>query len=64
MIDKNQLFKNYPYVLEALGVTFLQTNCSAVDMKRGNNYFAGKHKLHGYKGKFLLLTNGYATDIS
>ncbi len=37
--EKGQLFKNHPYALEAIDVTFQQSNRPSGNMQEGKNFF-------------------------
>ena len=64
LIDKDFSFKNHPYALEAVKITFHQTDRPSSNMQEGETYFSGKHKLYGYKVEVFLLPTGIATAIS
>ena len=61
LIDKDACFKNHPYPLEAVDVTFQQTNRPSGNMQEGKIYFSGKHKLYGYTVEVCVLPTGIAT---
>ncbi len=62
--EKGQLFINHPYALEAIDVTFQQSNRPSGNMQEGKNFFSGKHKLYGYKVEVAVRPNGFATAFS
>eukprot|EP00171_Calliarthron_tuberculosum_P017397 IDg17397t1 len=37
LIDENECFKNFPYALETVYVTFQQTNCPSGNMQEGRS---------------------------
>ena len=45
--ERGKLFKNFPFCLEAVDVTFQQANRPSGNMQEGKLYFSGKHKLYG-----------------
>ena len=63
-IDKDACFKNHPYALEAVDVTFQQTNRPSGNMQEGKICFSRKHKLNGYKVEVCVLPTGIATAFS
>ena len=58
--DQRSLFKNFPYALEAVDVTFQQANRPPGNMEEVKSYFSGNHKLHGYKAEVTVRPNGIA----
>jgi len=62
--EKKTLFKSHQYALEAIDVTFQQSNRPSGNMQEGKNYFSGKHKLYGYKVEVAVRPNGFATAFS
>ncbi len=59
--EKGQLFKDHPYAIEAIAVTFQQSNRPSGNMQEGKNFFSGKHKLYGYKVEVAFRPNGLTT---
>ena len=61
LIDEDACFNNHPYALEAVDVTFQQTNRPSGNMQEGKICFSGKHKLYVYKVEVCVLPTGIAT---
>lgn len=57
-------FKNFPCAIEAIDVTFQQSNRPSGNMQEGKRYFSGKHKLYGYKMEVCVRPNGLASAFS
>ena len=62
--EKGLLFKNFPFCLEAVDVTFQEVNRPSGNMQEGKVYFSGKHKLYGYKVEVAVRPNGTASGFS
>eukprot|EP00171_Calliarthron_tuberculosum_P022852 IDg22852t1 len=62
--EQGNTFKNYKYAVEAIDVTFQQTNRPFGNMAEGKKYFSGKHKLYGYKVEVSVRPNGLAAAYS
>jgi hypothetical protein len=62
LYNTNRQFKHFPGALYATDVRFQETNrLTAID---GNDYFSGKHSLHGFKQEISVLPNGLAVTVS
>ena len=64
MDENNQLFKHFPFCLEAIDVTVQQSNRPSGNMQEGKVYFSGKHKLYGFKVEVAVRPNGFASAFS
>ena len=62
--ENSKLFKNFPFCLEAVDVTFQQANRPSGNMQEGKVYFSGKHRLYGYKVEVAVRPSGIASDFS
>ena len=62
--ESEQLFEHFPFALEALDVTFQQSNRPSGNMQEGKVYYSGKHKLYGYKVEVCVRPNGLASAFS
>ena len=62
--ENNQLFKNFPFCLEAIDVTFQQANRSSGSMQVGKVYFSGEHKFYGFKFEVAVRLSGFALAFS
>lgn len=61
---QKKTFKNFPFAVEAVDVTFQQSNRPSGNMQEGKRYFSGKHKLYGYKMELTVRSNGLASSYS
>ena len=64
LIDKYACSNNHSYALEAVNVTFQQTNRPSGNMQDGKIYFSCKHKLYGYKFEVCVMLTGTGTAAS
>ncbi|RHY83911.1 hypothetical protein DYB37_013303 [Aphanomyces astaci] len=65
VLDKAGLcFKNYPWTLYAVDVTFQQTNAPAGSFAVKKRFFSKKHGLYGMKVEASVLPNGYAINVT
>ena len=62
--ERKELFKNFPFCLEAIDVTLQQANRPSGNMKEGKIYFSSKHKLYGYKVELSVRPNRVASAFS
>ncbi len=62
--DRDTIFGNFPYALEAVDVTFQQANRPSGKMQEGKRYSSGKHKLYGFKVEVSARPNGIASSFS
>ena len=62
--EKEKLFKNFSYALEAIDVTFQQSKRPSGNMQEGKVYFSGKRKLNGYKVEVAVRPIGIASAFS
>ncbi|KAF0706443.1 hypothetical protein AaE_014105 [Aphanomyces astaci] len=64
-LDKAGLcFKNYPWALYAVDVTFQQANAPAGSFVEKKRFFSKKHGLYGMKVEASVLPNGYAINVT
>ncbi len=62
--ETDNLFKNFPYALEVVDVTFQQTNRLSGNMQPEKAYFSVKHKLYGFKVEASVRQNEIASSFS
>lgn len=64
LCDDGTLFKDFEYAIEAIDVTFQQSNRPSGNIQEGKLYFSGKHKLYGFKVEVAVKPNGLASNAS
>ena len=63
-LERKCSFKNFPFVLQAVDITFQQSNRPSGNMQEGKVYFFGKHKLYSFKFEVAVRANGVASAFS
>ena len=64
LIHGKNIFREYPFCLYAVDVTFQCSNCLVGNYQESKKYVSNKHKLYGYKTEISVLSNGLAIDAS
>lgn len=62
--DEDELFDKFKFAVDAVDVTFQQSNRPSGLMRDGCYYFSGKHHLYGFKMEVSVRLNGLALDVS
>lgn len=58
LVEDETLFDDFAYAIEAIDVTFQQSNRPSENLREGKKYFSGKHKLYGFKVEVAVKPNG------
>ena len=64
MIEENRLFKHFPFGLEAVDVSFQQSNLPYGNMQEDTSYFSRTHKLYDYKVEAEIQQNGFSSTFN
>lgn len=64
LVQEEKLFRSFPLAIDAVDVTFQQSNRPSGNLRESKLYYSGKYHLYGYKLEVSVRPNGLASDSS